>query len=207
MRTKASGGHMKRVIAILSIILLFASGCTKQTAKQAGEGATMGAVVGAVGGLVTGLVFGGNPIESAAAGAVFGASTGATAGAISGARQESAKKGQQRVKGEEFRKKFGDDAYNGAVALAQCKHEVALANAAIVSKDADKDKALAGLWLEVLSHADDKQEEKARALFPAVVEKDPEVKTEAQAEEKMRRALQRLMDIRVENDLPRVCDR
>ncbi len=196
---------MKKWIVVLVISTLLAAGCTKQQAKQAGEGATMGAVVGAVGGLVTGLVFGGNPIESAAAGAVFGASTGATAGAISGAQQESAMKEQQRAKGEEFRKRFGDDAYNGAVALAQCKHEVALANAAIVSKDADQDKALAGLWLEVISHADNKQEDKARALFPAVVEKDPEVKTEAQAEEKMRRALQRLMQIRVENDLPEVC--
>jgi hypothetical protein len=196
---------MKKWIALLGIGLLLAVGCTKQQAKQAGEGATMGAVVGAVGGLVTGLVFGGNPIESAAAGAVFGASTGATAGAISGAQQESAQKEQQRAKGEEFRKKFGDDAYNGAVALAQCKHEVALANAAIVSKDPDKDKALAGLWLEVLSRADNKQEDQARALFPAVVEKDPEVKTDVQAEEKMRRALQKLMEIRAENDLPQVC--
>ncbi|MBI5896151.1 MAG: hypothetical protein HZB24_09180 [Desulfobacterales bacterium] len=197
---------MKKWIALLGIGLLLAVGCTKQQAKQAGEGATMGAVAGAVGGLVTGLVFGGNPIESAAAGAVFGASTGATAGAISGAQQESAQKEQQRAKGEEFRKKFGDDAYNGAVALAQCKHEVALANAAVVSKDEDKDKALAGLWLEVLSHADNKQEEQARALFPAVVEKDPEVKTEVQAEEKMRRALQKLMEIRADNGLPQVCE-
>ena len=196
---------MKKWMVVFVISTLIAAGCTKQQAKQAGEGATMGAVVGAVGGLVTALVFGGNPVEGAAAGAVFGASTGATAGAISGAQQESAQKEQQRAKGEAFRKRFGDDAYNGAVALAQCKHEVALANAAIVSKDADKDKALAGLWLEVLSHADNKQEDKARALFPAVVEKDPEVKTEAQAEEKMRRALQRLMEIRAENNLPQVC--
>lgn len=196
---------MQKLILLLCMTLLATAGCTKQTAKQAGEGATMGAVVGAVGGLVTGLVFGGNPIESAAAGAVFGATTGATAGAISGAQQESAKKQQQTARAEEFRKRFGEDAYNGVVALAQCKHEVALANAAVVRKESSEDKALAGLWLEVISYADNKQEEKARALFPTVVENDPEVKTDAQAEEKMRRALQRLMEIRAEHGLPQVC--
>jgi hypothetical protein len=197
---------MRAIVVIASICLLISTACTKQTAQRAGEGAAFGAAVGAVGGLVTGLVFGGNPLESAAVGAVYGASTGATAGAISGSREESAKREKQEADAEKFKKRFGEDAYNSIVALVQCKHEVALANATITAKDKDKDKALAGLWLEVLTYADNKEEAKARELFPVVVEKDAKIDSNAQAEEKMRRALQRLMEIRVDHGLPQVCN-
>lgn len=63
----------------------------------------------------------------------------------------------------------------------------------------------AGLWLEVLNYADQRDETRARSLFPTLVEKDWDIKTESQAEETMRKSLNGLMDIRQEYNLPRVC--
>ena len=64
---------------------------------------------------------------------------------------------------------------------------------------------MAGLWLEVLSYADQREEAKARSLFPTLVEKDWDIGSESQAEEIMRKSLNELMDIRREHKLPRVC--
>lgn len=166
----------------------------------------MGAVVGGVGGLVTGLVFGGNAAESAARGAVYGASTGAAAGAIGGAREQSQIDEQQQADLEKLKAQVGVDAFNGLAALAECKHEVALANARTAVKQENSDYALAGLWLEVLTFADSRREDKARELFPTLIEKDARLSSAEQAEENMRQTLQKLMDIRAEHDLPRVCE-
>ncbi|MFZ5570234.1 MAG: hypothetical protein ACOZF0_07510 [Thermodesulfobacteriota bacterium] len=179
--------------------------CTKKTAKSAGKGAVIGGVVGAVGGLVTGLVFGGNPAESAARGAVYGASTGATAAAISSAMEDSAGKEQQDAEMAKLKERIGEDAFSGLKALAECKHEVALAFARTAAQRKEENYALAGLWLEVLTYADSRQESKARELFPAIVGKDPKIDSEAQAEETMRKASQKLMDIRESYSLPRIC--
>lgn len=192
-------------IVILIAFLFAASGCTKKTTERAGEGAAIGGIVGGVGGLVTGLVFGGNALESAARGAVYGASTSGTAAAISSAREESAEKKQMDEEMKKLRKRIGEDAFNGLKALAECKHEVALANARVAAQQENKDYALAGLWLEVLTYADSRQESKARELFPAIVEKDQKIGSEAQAEENMRRVSQKLMDVRESYNLPRVC--
>lgn len=196
------------LIKLLAIfgVLLFLAACSRHTTKRAGEGATMGAVVGGIGGLVTGLVFGGNAMESAARGAVYGASTGAAAGAIAGAQEQSRMEEQTKADLEKLKERIGEDAYNGLVALAECKHEIALANARTAAKQENRDYALAGLWLEVLTHADSREEDKARALFPTLVEKDDKLSSEGQAEENMRQTLQKLMDIRGEHDLPRVCN-
>jgi hypothetical protein len=58
----------------------------------------------------------------------------------------------------------------------------------------------------VLSYADSRQEDKARAMFGDLVTKDPKISSDAQAEETMRKALQKLMAIREENKLPTVCN-
>ena len=196
-------GIVKKLSAILCVVVLTA--CASQTGQMAGKGATMGAVVGSVGGLVSGLVFGGNVAESAARGAVWGASTGAAAGAISGSQADQAKKAQRDAKIERIKADLGDDAYNGLAALAHCKYDVALRYAQKASQLENKNYALAGLWIEVLTHADHQEEDKARALFPNLVAKDPKISTESQAEEKMRESLQKLMEIREEYNLPRVC--
>jgi len=203
--------YMNRSISRLvlwTLILLIAvslTACSSHSAKRAGEGAAMGAVVGAAGGMVSALIFGGNVGEAAARGAVWGGTTGAVAGGISGAQQDQMKKTQQDKAIEKLKADLGDDAFNGLVALTDCKHEVALGYARTAAKSADKNYALAGLWLEVLTYADQKEEDKARQLFPDLVAKDSKISVEAQAEETMRKALHRLMDIRGEYNLPKTC--
>jgi len=192
-----------KLSAILCVVVLTA--CASQSGQMAGKGATMGAVVGGIGGLVTGLVFGGDIAESAARGAVWGASTGAVTGAITGSQADQTKKAQRDAKIERLKADLGDDAFNGLAALAECKHDVALGYAKTAAKLENTNYALAGLWIEVLTHADRREEDKARELFPHLLAKDPKINTESQAEEKMRKSLQRLMDIREEYNLPRVC--
>jgi hypothetical protein len=192
-----------RMIAILCLAALTA--CSTHSAKRAGEGAAMGAVVGAAGGMVSALVFGGNVGEAAARGAVWGGTTGAVAGGISGAQQEQARKVQQDKNIEKLKKELGEDAFNGLAALTECKHEVALGYARTAAKSDNKNYALAGKWIEILTYADSRQEDKARALFPDLINNDSEISSESQAEETMRKALQRLMDIRGEYNLPKTC--
>jgi hypothetical protein len=155
--------------------------------------------------MVSALVFGGNVGDAAARGAVWGASTGAVSGAIAGAQADQTKKKQRDATVEKLKQKLGEDAFNGLVALAECKHEVAIGYAKTAAKQDNKDYVLAGLWLEVLTLADQKEEDRARVLFPNLVKKDPEISSNAQAEERMRNALQGLMNIRGEYNLPKTC--
>jgi hypothetical protein len=182
------------------------SACSQQSMQRAGQGAATGAVVGAVGGMVTALVFGGNVGEAAARGAVYGGSTGAAAGAMSGAVADSnQKKAQHAADLEALKKRLGDDAYNGLAALVECKHEVAQGYGRTAAQSDNADFALAGLWLQVITFADNRQEDQARALFPDLVEKDSNLSSESQTETKMQTAQQKLMDIRQEYKLPREC--
>ena len=211
--------RLKKIISgmIVWILILLIGGimtaCSSHTAKRAGEGAAMGAVVGAAGGMVSALIFGGNVGEAAARGAVWGGTTGAVAGGISGAQQEQtmkaqqeqAKKAQQDKNIEKLKKELGEDAFNGLAALTECKHEVALGYARTAAKSDNKNYALAGKWIEILTYADSRQEDKARALYPELVNIDTNISSESQAEETMQKALQRLMDIRGEYNLPKTC--
>ena len=165
----------------------------------------MGAVVGAAGGMVTALVFGGNVGEATARGAVYGGTTGGVSGAIVGTQEDKAQKAQSDKAIEKLKNDLGEDAFNGLAALAECKHEVAVGYAKTAAASENRDYALAGLWIEVLTLADRKQEDRARTLFPDIVTKDPKISTEAQAEERMRSAMQRLMDIPGEYNLPKTC--
>jgi len=192
------------MILIFSIALGLTA-CSKHSAERAGQGAAMGAVVGSAGAMVTALVFGGNVGEAAARGAVYGATTGGVSGAIVGSREDQAQKARRDKTIEKLKNDLGEDAFNGLAALANCKHEVALGYAKTAAASENKNYALAGLWIEVLTLADRKQEDRARALFPDLVAKDTRISSEPQAEERMRSALQRLMDIRSEYNLPKTC--
>ncbi|MBC2745019.1 MAG: hypothetical protein HGJ93_18850 [Desulfosarcina sp.] len=185
------------------IALVTFPACSKQSVERAGQGAATGAVVGAVGGMVSALVFGGNVADAAARGAVWGGSTGAAAGAMSGAvADNNQKKAQQANELETLKKQLGEDAFQGLDALVQCKHEVAQGYGRTAAKSDNQDYALAGLWLQVLAYADSRQEEKARALFPDLVSEDSKISSASQAETEMRKALQKLKDIRQEYNLP-----
>lgn len=199
-----------RVVSVALVGLwlsLQMAGCASDshTAKGAQKGATTGAVAGAVGGLVGALVFGGDPLDRAARGAVYGGSTGAVVGAMAGSEADKRVKQQREAELAKLRQKIGDDAFEGLAALAWCRHDESLSQAAKAQQSDNPNYALAGLWLEILSYADQRDEAKARSLFPAVVEKDWNIKSESQAEEVMRKALSALMDIRQEFKLPRVC--
>lgn len=193
--------------ALSSVVaILLAVACTTHTGKMGGRGAATGAAAGAVGGLVSALVFGGDPAEAAARGAVYGGSVGAVSGAVAGSKMDQAQKEQEeKARLEKLKKEIGEDAFSGLAALADCKHEVALGYARTAAKSNNTDYALAGLWLEVLSYGDSRQESQARALFPELVARDDRIGSEGEADETMRKALSKLMDIRQQHNLPRVC--
>jgi len=204
--------NMKGKLRVLSTAFLFSmllSGCSSTTAQGAAEGAATGAVAGAVGGMMTALIFGGDVAEAGARGAVWGGSTGAVAGGIAGSQRNQAEIAQEQARRdaeiEKFRKEIGDDAFNGVVALAECKHDVAIANARVAAGSRNSDYALAGVWVEALTEADRQNDVEARALYPTIVKYDRKVKTDADAEARLRAALQKLGDIRAEHELPVVC--
>jgi hypothetical protein len=187
------------------------AGCASDSyaAKGAGKGATTGALAGAVGGMATALIFGGNVGEAAARGAVYGGASGAVVGGMAGAdvdkqvaAQEQAERDKEIAK---FRDEIGADAFNGFVALAECKHDIAIANAREARKSRNRDYSLAGLWIEVLTEADRKNPDAASELFPELVSSDKEIKTVSDAELRTDNALLQLGEIRVEYDLPKDC--
>jgi len=203
MSIQSHTNHFKFLPVLILGVLL--SACGEYAAKGAGTGATTGAVSGAVGGLVSALVFGGDAGEAMARGAVYGGAVGATAGAMGGAQVDKKVEQQRQATAEALRTQIGDDAYDGLEALADCEHDVSLKQAELARQSDNPNFSLAGLWLEVLSYADQGNEARARELFPEVVAKDWNIKTEAEAEADMRETLNKLMDIREQYNLPRVC--
>lgn len=172
-------------------------GCSQKSRQGAGKGAAIGGAAGAVGGIVSALVFGRDVGEAAARGAVWAASTGAVTGGIAGAQANSAE--EQKAKAActaSLKKELGDDAYNGLVALAECKYEVALGCARSSAQSKNNHYVLAGLWLEVLTEAERKQPEKARTLFPEIIKRDEKIKTEQEAEDFMKEAKAKLQTVR-----------
>jgi hypothetical protein len=196
-----------RSYSILALLLIgtLLSGCGEYAAKGAGTGATTGAVSGAVGGLVSALVFGGDAGEAMARGAVYGGAVGATAGAMGGAQIDQKVAQQRQAEAEQIRVKIGDDAFDGLKALANCDHDVSLKQANLARQSDNPNFALSGLWLEVLSYADQGNEARTRSLYPDVVTKDWDIKSEAEAEATTKKTLNQLMDIREQYNMPRVC--
>ena len=186
-------------------VLFLVTACSGQTGEYAARGAGTGALSGAVGSMFGALVFGGDPIDAAARGAVIGAGAGATAGAIAGADADRRRAQQQQAELDALRLEIGDDTFEGLVALAECRHDEAFsqANKAVQSDNADY--ALAGLWLKALTLADQRRESEARAFYPDLVERDPEVGTADQVELEARQFLQELTAIRGEYGLPQIC--
>ena len=211
MTPPANGFLTAFVYTLLLAGVATSTGCASGSyaTKGAAKGATTGAVAGAVGGMVSALVFGGDVVEAGARGAVYGGTTGAVAGGISGAEADRAvaaqKQAEREAQLERLRKEIGTDAYNGVVALADCKHEVAIANARVAAESNSSDYVLAGLWVEALTEADRRHDQKARALLPQIVARDRKFKTEAEADAAMRVALDELANIRVEYGMPAAC--
>jgi hypothetical protein len=196
---------------LLLSAMLGSSGCASDSyaAKGAAQGGGTGALAGAVGAAATALIFGGNVGEAAARGAVYGGASGAVVGGISGAEADKRVAAEERADYErrvqQFRDEIGADAFNGFVALAECKHEVAIANAREAQKSRNRDFALAGLWVETLSEADRGQSEAAAAFLPAIVEHDREISDAAVAQARLNEALVEIGEIRAQHELPVSC--
>lgn len=196
---------MKFSIIIFSLGL-FITGCGEHATKGAGEGATMGAASGAVGGLVSALIFGGDPVEAAARGAVYGGAVGATAGAISGSKVDTEIEQQRNAEAEKIRAEIGDNAFKGLSALVSCDHQDALQDAAKAKQSSNPNFAVSGYWLEVLSYADQGNNSKIKELIPAVVKKDWDISSEAEARASLLQLQDNLLIIRGEYNLPKKCD-
>jgi len=199
-------------VVVATSVMLCVSGCASDSyaAKGASKGAGTGAVAGAVGAAATALIFGGNVGEAAARGAVYGGTSGAVVGGMSGAEADRQVAAQEQADYErrvqEFRDQIGTDAFNGFVALAECKHEIALANAREAQKSRNRDFALAGLWVEALTEADRGQAEAATAMLPAIVDQDRDIKEVAAAQARLDEALTGIGEIRKRYDLPVSCE-
>ena len=197
--------HVLAFFVMVSMLAAFLPGCSGHTGEYAARGATHGAVAGAVGGLLSSVVFGGDPLDGAARGAVVGAGVGATSGALVGSEVDRRVADRRKAEEERIRREIGEDSFEGLAALAECRYEVSLRQANKAVRSTNSDYALAGLWLEVLTYSDQREESRARALYPNLIEKDPHIGNEAQAEQTRRQFLQGLMEIRAEYGLPQVC--
>lgn len=200
-----------RSVLVGALLIAVAPACAKDSyrSKGAATGAKRGAASGAVAGAVGALIFGGDVVGGAASGAAMGSAAGATSGAMAGRdadRQiERQQQDQLAAQAAEIKDDVGPDAYAALEALADCEHDAALRRAAAARASGNPNYHIAGLWTLVLIYADRGETQKAKEMLPAVVKKDWEMKTEAQAEEFLGRLLNEMMDTREQYGLPRTC--
>jgi hypothetical protein len=197
--------------AIIPAVAVVVTGCAtgSNAAKGATQGAATGAMAGAAGGMLTALIFGGDVVEAGARGAVYAGAAGAVSGGMAGAQRDKQVAAQKQAERDreiaQFKAQVGADAFNAVVALADCKHNVALANAAEARDSNNAEFALAGLWMEVLTEADRRNEAAARGRFPELIEQDDALSNDSDAEARMVEALEGIRNLRVEHDLPATC--
>lgn len=193
-------------VGFLILALLVLPGCSKKSAEGAGQGAAIGGAAGAIAGIVSSLVFGGNVGEAAARGAVWAATAGAVTGGISGAQAENAEEqAEKRKRMANLKNDLGEDAYSGLLALAECKHDIAIGYAKTSAQSENRDHSLAGVWLEILAEADRGEAAKAKALLPVLVEKDNKLDSLQQAEQFLAEAGQKLKMVRQDYNLKESC--
>ena len=192
--------------AILILSLLLFTACGPQSAKRAGQGAAVGGVSGAAAGMVSALIWGGNVGEAAARGAAWGATSGAVSGAIVGSQEDQRMAQQQRAQAEqELKKKLGDDGYSGLVALAQCKHKVALGYAATAQDSRKEEYRQAGLWLEALTYFDQGERSKAEDVYQEILDAHQDLDSPEELELLAKEAIEGLSNIRKQGKLPVKC--
>ena len=190
----------------IGVLMLLMVSCSSTSLQRSGQGALAGGAAGAVGGMFTAIIFGGDVGDAAARGAVWGASTGAVSGAIQGSAEHKEIQRQQQAEHEaqiaaelaRIKAEIGEDAYDGLEALTVGKHEVALAYARTAARSADRDYAIAGLWLEALIDLDQQREAQVAEMIPTLVARDPTVSDNQTARQTLAELLQGLADIRTE---------
>jgi hypothetical protein len=193
---------------IIPLVVFVLVGCAG-AGEGAVKGAASGALAGAASGLISALVWGGDPGEYMARGATAGATVGAIGGAVQGSGQARAEKeskaAQEQRELEQFRRDIGNDAYDGAVALVECKHAVAIANAQVAEKSTNSNHALAGLWVEALSYADNQNASGMQSVGTEIIRWDREISDATQFQIELEKGHSELMDIRSEYRLSRTC--
>ena len=190
----------------LILCLFLMSSCGTQSGSRAAQGAGMGGIAGAAGGVVSALIFGGNVGDAAARGAVWGATSGAVSGAIVGSQEDKAIKTRERAEAEQqLKKQLGEDGFAGLAALATCKYPVALGYAESAQQSKNDTYMLAGLWLETITKLDQGDEQQARQMYPKIIAADKDVTTQAEVQQQSDKAMQGLMNIRKQYNLPVQC--
>jgi len=193
---------------IIPLVAFFVVGCAG-AGEGAVKGAAGGALAGAASGLITALVWGGDAGEHMVRGAQAGATVGAIGGAIDGSSRARAEEenqaAQEQRELDQFRHDIGDDAYNGVVALVDCKHAAAIANAENAAESTNGNHALAGLWVQALSYADQDDASGLDVVGNEIVRWDREISNTTQFESALKNAHNDLLDIRSEYHLPRTC--
>lgn len=191
---------------LLVVSLCFLPACSQKSTEGAGKGAAVGGAAGAVAGIVSSLVFGGNVGEAAARGAVWAATAGAVTGGIAGAEANRAEQEMQAKKRmENLKSELGEDAYNGLLALAECKHDIAIGYARTSAESNNPDFSLAGIWLEILAQADRGKESEAESLFPLLMEKDEKLDSSEKVSSFLAEATEKLKTVRKDYNLDEKC--
>lgn len=193
---------------IIMIITALLAGCAG-AGQGAMEGAAGGALAGAAGGLVSALVWGGDPGEHMARGATAGAAVGAVGGAVQGSQRAKAEKdykaAQEQQEIEQFRRDIGNDAFDAVVALAECRQEVAIANAKVAANATNANHALAGLWVQALTFEDQGDQASLDAITPEIIQWDRGINDADHFNRELKSGYQDLIDIRAEYALPLSC--
>ena len=145
-----------------------------------------------------------------ARGAAAGATIGAVGGAIEGSGRARAEKERQAAQAQreldQFRRDIGNDAYDGIVALVDCKHAVAFANAQVAADSRNGNHALAGLWVQALTLADQGDDSGLHEVAPEIIRWDRNIANTSQFESELNKAHDDVMEIRADYMLPRSCN-
>lgn len=204
--TSASRAVLRHLVPLSLVAVL---GCSANQRAGATVGGTGGALSGAAAGAVGALVFGGNVGDAAARGAVWGGTAGAVSGTMAGARADRHQENQRIVQAqrdlEALRLRIGDDAFKGLSALADCRHDVALAYARVSVALPNADFALAGYWLEALTCLDTGDEDAAAAVYPTLVERDGDTDSVERARVQALEALHTIREYRVKEGRNATC--
>lgn len=195
-------------LSLLLLATILSASCAG-AGEGAVKGAGAGALAGAASGLVTSLIWGGDPGYHMARGATAGATIGAIGGAVEGsarAREKTDREAAQKQRDiDQLRRDIGDDAFNAAEAMADCKHTVAIANADVAIQSRNANHALAGLWIKALTYADQGNPSAAHGVFPEIIRWDRDVDSAEQVDEIVHQALEQLKVIRSEFHIPQTC--
>lgn len=165
-------------------LALAACSNSRMAGQRAGEGAATGAATGAVWGAISG-VFRGDVLERTVEGAAIGAGVGATAGAMRGSSEDA-----------ELKRTLGPDGYRAAMALVDCRHDQAYADAAIGQASDDAEYSLIAHWIEAVIAEDEDNRERTDEVAARLVDLDDTMRNTEDVRVEIRLLERELHDLR-----------